>query len=488
VQFPRGYWLYEKSKHLWVSGYPIKAKLFKSPQEFGIHLLWLLSGSKNYADCCCVHCNAPNVNKISSANEGTLIITPSESSKREKEISKVTPVPVPTVVGQPIPKPAPASAKAASTQPAQVPSPRPPATPTTQAQLNNANTQAQPAPTTAAAVSQPPQWPMRSSLVLRLGELVWFQFGSSWRLGILADHEQPTAQGTYEIFHIAPLGHAVLSQQNIQKREQEIRPFYTFSVPPVSIPELQNKGFDEAPWDHMFQACGGDPRKIDVLNLDASKMGALKVDFSYSLWTPLNEDANSKTMAYYGAFVGAERFEIGDSLRLRMLPGEINVSPSNVIFGLRNIFTTTDYPGSVFFRGHLFQRVVGDAASVNFVPDQDLPQAIREESAFRNSLNPSQSLRWCLVAMNVVLKEEAICGRFYPTALIMPLLNAAAFNEGLAQRSLDEVRLNGRMEATAPYIGRKRNRIEALGATVRQGLQIKLPQRIVQEVPTGYAG
>ncbi|PHH58741.1 hypothetical protein CDD82_2747 [Ophiocordyceps australis] len=42
VYFPRGYWLYEKSKHLWVSGYPIKGKLFKSPQEFGLHLIWLL--------------------------------------------------------------------------------------------------------------------------------------------------------------------------------------------------------------------------------------------------------------------------------------------------------------------------------------------------------------------------------------------------------------------------------------------------------------
>ncbi|KAH7017702.1 hypothetical protein EDB80DRAFT_760940 [Ilyonectria destructans] len=525
VQFPRGYWLYEKSKHLWVSGYPLKAKLFKSPQEFAVHLIWLLSTSMDYRDCCCAHCNAGNLAKGAAAMEDTLIIT-HEAPKPEKMPPKVTPVPLPQIPGQPLlkhsaavprstsaqstpvataqnsPVPAVTKPKAQTLPPQSLPPVQPPIQPSPQP-LPQAQVQApppqpqappqlqpqpqiqtQPQPQAQPQVAPQPQvqlqphqqqqvqpqpqpqpqitqWALKSSLMFRAGELVWYQNGTTWRLGMIA----ASANGNHELM---PIGHGVVQQQNVSKLDGDMRPFHAFTVPPVAIPDLKEKIFDEIPWEGMFRAPGNDGNKRELITLDASKMAAAKIDYSYSLWTQLSEDPNAKTVTYYGCFFGAERVEIGDTLRLRSLPAEFNVPAETGVLGLRFIFTTKDFPGGVFFRGHIYQPVKGDADPPNVVAEEHLPIALRDESQWRNSTSPGKRWRWALVKENVVFKEQSIRGRFYPTHRLMPILNPDGFRHAVAQGQTDDqyAHLNNRMDGSGRYLGRKANRLNALGASV----------------------
>merc|ERR1712000_263774 len=102
------------------------------------------------------------------------------------------------------------------------------------------------------------------------------------------------------------------------------------------------------PWETMFRATGNDASKRDLLALDASKLAASKIDFSFSLWSPFPQGKEVNGIAsYYGRFFGAERIEVGDSLRLRNLPAELNINSDTVILGLRHIYTTSNNPDQV---------------------------------------------------------------------------------------------------------------------------------------------
>ncbi|RSM09053.1 hypothetical protein CDV31_007915 [Fusarium ambrosium] len=544
VQFPRGYWLYEKSKHLWVSGYPIKAKLFKSPQEFAVHLIWLLSTSMDYRDCCCAHCNAFNLAKIGAATD-ELIIT-HEPPKVEKIPPKVTPVPLPPIPGRPQPKANNAGSRQSSVQPtptttaqnSPVPIPtathQPPAQPQPQVQRQpqpqpvqpqqqiqppsqqqnqpppqqqqqqqqqqpqqqqlqhqhqpqpqpqpqpqlqpppqpqaQAQAQAQPSP---QVQPQPIQWALKSAVLFRAGELVWYQNGNTWRLGVIA----ASANGRHEVM---PIGHGIVQQNNVSKTDGDMRPFYAFTVPPVTLPELKDKEFDGVPWEPLLKGAA-DGNRREMIALDASKMAAVKIDYSYSLWSPLSEDPNSKPVTYYGCFFGAERVEIGDAMRLRSLPAELNVPAETGVLGLRFIFTTKDFPGNVFFRGHIYQLVTEDKP--NIVRDEHLPIALRLESQWRHSVG-AQRWRYALVKENVVFKEQSIRGRFYPTQRLMPILNPAEFRDAVSKGRVDDLyaHLNNRMDGTGRYLGRKVNRIGTLGASVTHTARLNMEPFIREEL------
>ncbi|KAM0420603.1 hypothetical protein ACHAPT_011650 [Fusarium lateritium] len=519
VHFPRGYWLYEKSKHLWVSGYPIKAKLFKSPQEFAVHLIWLLSTSMDYRDCCCAHCNASNYIK-GGANADDLIIT-HEPPKVEKIPPKVTPVPLPPMPGRPPLKPNNAGSRQSSAQPTPATtaqnSPAPPATvahqppvqpqpqvqiqpqpqpiqpqPQTQVQQPQQQIQPQPQPqpqqqqqpqlqpqpqAQAQAVPQgqpqPIQWALKSAVLFRSGELVWYQNGNTWRLGVIA----ASANGRHEVM---PIGHGLVQQNNVSKTDGDMRPFYAFTVPPVTLPELKDMEFDGVPWEALLKGAA-DGNRREMIALDASKMAAVMIDYSYSLWSPLSEDPNSKPVTYYGCFFGAERVEIGDAMRLRSLPAELNVPAETGVLGLRFIFTTKDFPGAVFFRGHIYQLVSEDKPNV--VRDEHLPIALRHESQWRHSVG-AQRWRYALVKENVVFKEQSIRGRFYPTHRLMPILNPGEFRDAVSKGRVDDLyaHLNNRMDGAGRYLGRKVNRIGTLGASVTHTARLNMEPFIREEL------
>ncbi|EXV00860.1 transcription-silencing Clr2 domain protein [Metarhizium robertsii] len=521
VQFPRGYWLYEKSKHLWVSGYPIKTKLYKSPQEFGVHLIWLLSASRDYKDCCCVHCNLPNPAKLAASVEETLIITPGEtpipvsaataSGTGVKSSSntpmpapvpaaaqRVTPVPLPAIPGQPgrtppttsaTPATKPPTSKSTSTKstnhfivaiPSRSNSNTPQPTPQQQQQQQQPVPKPTPPPSQQQQQPQPVRWSLSGSLLFRAGELTWYQNGNTWRLGIVASPSPNPSSPTHTML---PLGHALVPQQPVTKPQSDLRPFHAFSVPPVAVAELKDKPFDQIPWDALFHSAANEPPKRELLALDASKLAASRIDASYSLWCPLSDDPNADTLPYYGCFFGAERIEIGDCLRIKPVPSEPSVGDASIM-GLRYIFTKKEYPGAVFFRGNVYRLAKPDSPPASVVPEDQLPVALRDETSWRNQLNPANPRRWVLVKENLTLNEQLVKGRFYPSHRLMPILNPAGFNAALAQGKVDEQvpYLNNRMDGgVGGHIGRKANRMDSLGASVPQGSMISLEPLIKED-------
>jgi hypothetical protein len=301
---------------------------------------------------------------------------------------------------------------------------------------------------------------MQSPLLFRVGELVWYQNGATWRLGLIASSNAPTSH------QIVPIGHAHVLQPNVAKTDNDMRPFYAFSVPPVTIPELKNKMYDDISWDAVLQTAA-ETGKRDVFALDASKMAASKIDLSHSLWSPLSED-QGKTSSYFGCFLGAERIEVGDCVRLRTLPPDVPVSPESVVFAIQFILTSTDYPGVVFFRGHIYAPAGKGANPPNAVPAEHLPIALRDESEWRSRANPAQPWRWRLAKETVTLKEQSIRGRVYPTHRLMPILKPAEFQNAVAQGQISDLyaHLNNRMDGATRYIGRKKNRMDTLGPAV----------------------
>ncbi|KAJ4165061.1 hypothetical protein LMH87_006708 [Akanthomyces muscarius] len=489
VEFPRGYWPYEKSKHIWVSGYPVKSKLFKTPQEFAAHLIWLLSSSKEYKDCCCVHCNSPNMAKLAASMDEITSNTPTlPPAKPEKILPRVTPVPLPTIPGQPplrqpepLPKAQPVQAKpdakvAAQTQPLAV---------AQQEQLNQQQQQqarhAQLASQHQAQQQRNMGWSLQSPILFRVGEQVWFQNGNTWRLGIIAA-QNPQQPGVHELM---PLGSSLIPQKNVGKQDRDMRPFQAFSVPPVAIEELKDKIFDEIPWPDKFREYGADPSKRDLLLLDASKMAASKVDWSNSLWSAMSEDVQARTTTYYGCFLGAERIEVGDCLRVRNLPVELSIASEDlVVMGLRFIYTSGDFPGAVFFRGTLYQRADPGADPATIVPMEQLPFALRDESHWRSQVQPAAFHGWVVVGDGVRLKEKSVRGRFYPTHRIMPILNPSVFEAAVARRQIEDQHpyLNSRMDGVGRYLGRQVNRLETLGASVPAGSRLNLEPFVREEM------
>ncbi|KAF1737574.1 hypothetical protein CRV24_003195 [Beauveria bassiana] len=491
-EFPRGYWPYEKSKHIWVSGYPVKSKLFKTPQEFAAHLIWLLSSSKEYKDCCCVHCNSINMAKVATAMDEIASNTPTlPPAKPEKAQPKVTPVPLPTIPGQPatrqpelVPKAQPAQAQSHTKAAAQVQA----QAVAQQEQLQHQRAEQQARQQAHLASQQQAQqqrsvgWSLQSPFLFRVGELVWYQIGNTWRLGVIAA-QNPQQPGAHELL---PLGNALIPQSNVAKHDKDMRPFQAFSVPPVSIPDMRDKIFDEVPWVEKFREFGANPSKREFLLLDASKMAASKVDWSYSLWSPMSEDLQAKTITYYGCFLGAERIEVGDCLRVRNLPAELNiVSEDMVVMGLRSIYTSSDLPGAVFFRGTLYQRADPGADPSTLVPVDQLPVVLRDESHWRKAVQPGTFYGWVVVGGDGVrLKEKSIRGRFYPTHRVMPLLNASVFEAAVARRQIEDQHpyLNSRMDGIGRYLGRQVNRLETLGGSVPAGARLAFEHFVREEI------
>lgn len=491
-----------------MSGYPIKGKLYKTPQEFGLHLLWLMSTSADYRDCCCVHCNVPPATKPAAPVE-TAVPLPipaaaAATSRPQSVPHKVTPVPLPTFPGQPKAKepangsekqkqtqvPLPTPAGAHPTQPpaparpqaqSQVQAPSPGQAQTAQVQQPQAQPQPHPqpqsqpqshsqAPPQAQTQARPPSWSLQSPLLFRAGELVWYQNGNSWRLGVIS------APGD-DRFEITPIGHEAVPQQPVEKKAKEMRPFHAFSVPGVSMPELQGKPFDATPWAELFNYAGQDRVKRNNMLLDASKMAASKIDTSFSFWSPLSQDMQSETVPFYGGFLGAERIELGDCLRVNPVAGDSMSWNDSSVLGVRRIMLrTVNRQRSIVLIGAIYQVVKADDPFAQPVPIEDLPIPLQEETRWRNAVRPEQPWRWSLVKEDAVLEERSIRGRFYPTHYIMPILNEAAFNAAVAERNVDNQYpyLNNRLDGAGGYVGFCFNRRDALGASVAAGMRLRL--------------
>ncbi|KKA27699.1 hypothetical protein TD95_002363 [Thielaviopsis punctulata] len=458
IPFPNGYWLYEKSKHFFVSGYPIKGKLFKTPQEFGLHLLWLLSSSQDRRDCCCVFCNVPPKND--------------DDEDAQKEAPKAAPAASPATQASSSTAPTAAAAPdAASTKISTIKSRKP---------------VRQPASATVTAPVYQPVPATSIPALFRTGELVWYSHEHSWRLGLVTLSEATWHQ-------ITPIGHSSVLLPKISKAPVDIRPFLAFSVPQVSQEALRGLSFDQIPWADRVRPlqASGNTSAVESLFLDASKLGALKINRSYSFFNRFA--ANNGTTSYKGMFLGAERIHVEDVLRINQTPAANQMMPQQqqqqqpdpmdtVYFYLKGIYTMDASPGTIFFHGDVVQLVNQPAAGANILAPEQLPRALFEEATFRNNSSTAAAWKWhwTVVEGNSWRKEPDVKGRFYSMLQLGPILMPAQMKTMPRDKLMPA--LNGRLEAVLEgrNMGETKTRMETVRDTVPGNTHFKFDEKEVQ--------
>ena len=328
--------------------------------------------------------------------------------------------------------------------------------------------------------------------------------GPNWRLGLIL------GLTTTNDNIIMPIGHGQMKIINASKKDENLRPFQAFSVPPCTISNLKNMAYDEIAWEKLIDQTESTTR--DVLAIDASKLASTKVDYSFSLFNPL--DDGTQAMSHFaGVFLGAERVELGDALRVRSAsdlikgPDDTGPDPEAICaLGVRQILTSRSQPG-VWFRGSefLFVHPNDPLTKVRpIVPPDALPPALREETLWRSQhVKPSSSTTtttttalnnpksvWILLAEDITHEENTIMGRYYPTSRLLPILNPNAFQAVVASGEMNQgyMSLNNRMSGEHRYLGRRKNRVETLGATVPHGARFAFETYVREDAGPGGDG
>lgn len=407
-------------------GHPGGAKeRFRSPAEFALHLLWLLSDSVSYEDCSCQLCKKMVREVARKAASAVQVKNPSQ----------------------------PSGATLAPTMP---PGAAPGAAPGPAASRGNA-----PAPSYNS--------PGGDSVVFRVGELAWYKKGTAWRLGIVAWVGAPGPDHLRQQHQIAPLGHVSLKQESIVKEASDMRPFLGFSIPKPNA-QLENMRYENVNWPHVAASWPN----AEVVGLEASKLAAAAINGSFSFFN--RQQSISPTQhTFGGVFLGAEQVRVGDALRVQS-PGGPDTKQD--VMSVRLIYSDGD---GVAFLGNTYRAAPGTAAAAGAEP-QPTGRVFVEEMRMHEEVT-GRPWHWQPQETDAVRKELQVCGRFYVTDRLMPLLKAEEYAAGRARGDAVDgaEHLNRRFQTSAAvYVGRKPTRNATIGAAIMA--PVALGEGIVEEV------
>ncbi|KAK3380172.1 transcription-silencing protein Clr2-domain-containing protein [Lasiosphaeria ovina] len=475
--FPKGYELRcairkDGGRDYYLYGHPAGPKSnYRTPGDFVLHLLWLVSASTDYSQCSCDLCT-----RMVEANKqrqpqipGFELAPPSTAS------------PAPRAIQTPVLPPAP---------PQSQPKAKAPAQPAAQPQLQQ--------PVQAQQKFSPLVAPLGTTSplnVFRVGELVWYKH-QAWRLGmvmaITLKAGQTGVNDAHYTFTLAPLGHLILRQPTVVKEAIEMRPFLTFSVPNISIAELNDKLFEEVNWMEVAQRHANEGTddhsravNMQMLGLEASKMAARSVNDCFSTFNKLNEapiggGSMDSFHSYAGVYFGAEMIRVYDAIRVAApdadaSPAADGAAGATVIMRIAQIQIVD--PGSgqdqtLQFRGNLYRTI---RTALPFPPSvvaaEGLGPAFAEEVAVRNQIEKDKSMRWgwVLVESDAVRLEAVVHGRFYVMHRLMSIIDRERFQKSLAMGTVDEAQsyLNSRSHSGwSRHVGRKPSRAATVGSAI----------------------
>ncbi|KAK7927231.1 hypothetical protein PG985_004229 [Apiospora marii] len=475
-------------------GYPHgnKPKAFRSPNDFFPHLLWIVGGNKDKGLCSCQLCNpeqakpswwpqpapapAPSTSSTiaapkggSSISTGTAAVSATPMSRTASASSTVSkPAPAVKAGQQPMSAPAPA-------QPKTIPGPvsTDPSTHIQNPVLAGNQVMATPQPEDKA--------------VFREGEAVWFLTNPTWRLGIVLQKlpaETPEGRLRYMIKQLA---HSLLQLETHLRPENEMRPFLAFSVPAVNLPELQHTWVRNALWSQIVAKYAGDnPSRQELVGVEGSKKALIEIDHSYSLFNVISDSRPSGgKLSVRGIFLGAERINVGEAVRIRLTPQEMNPAwPKNMptLMVLKEIFTAKSGEiDGLFFSGDIY-RLEEIPRQQPAIEQPQIPPAMFNEKAFRDEVRAAAGthFQWVPILQNVTKDETVIRGRFYETSRLMAILDQNKFDAALAKGEVEDVQayLNNRADSKGVYVGRKKSRLEMLAGAVPANFVLPLPATI----------
>ncbi|KUI54841.1 hypothetical protein VP1G_02227 [Cytospora mali] len=465
--FPEGYCLRWQNpagqkKEACVFGHPQDCSeefAYKHPHEFIPHVMWLLSDSQDHKDCPCQPCHIatgrkwPQTLKAKYEKKAAALAASEAKAKKaaaasakpatatRKRASATTSAassPTPELVAKPPKETAvatkPTKKPAASKAPVSAPAPS-----------------VQPAPASTAphpAINNEPT-------LFRRGEMVWFQQGPAWRIGIIRE----VGAGQTPAYMVIPLAHSSLAMVDVEKQAQEMRPFLTFSVPSVAIPELQDKLFTQVDWQALIKTSGQRP---EFIGLEASKMAALEIDGSWSTFNRLSVGPKQpqNQSVYGGVFLGAEMIRLGDPIR--------NREKGRGILEVTEITVTTT------------------ATAPDPADPANTPPTTTHALSFRGiEYEAALKCVWTIKSWDTVWGEREVGGRLYVThELIGVTQGTEAADAALRTGQFQEATayLNNRMQnAHSRDFGRRMNRRATIGAAVAPSPLLVFGEGLLEE-------
>jgi len=273
-----------------------------------------------------------------------------------------------------------------------------------------------------------------------------------------------------------------------------MRPFLAFSVPAVSpsLVHLTSQPFNQIDWETQQRQIAQDDRnKKDLLGMEASKLAVMAIDDSYSTFNRQRVPEPTATRAFYGGiFLGSERLTIGEAVRVRPGPQE-QPSPRGfpTVLSIKAIFVdSTSGTEQLYFYGDILRLEEVSAAQPPAQYNAQLPNVLVREKAFRDRVRAHAGVRYDWVPLtqgvNVMKLERDIRGRFYETERLMTVIDPARLQDSVSKGEVVDVQayLNNRMEAKRPYIGRKKNRSEAVvGAVPFTDLPLSFGPNVIED-------
>jgi hypothetical protein len=438
----------EKGKHAagmferqdsYLYGHPQgRKKRFRSPADFFPHVLWLATDKEGDAkNCSCKICS-PDPRKGDEDPEDV-----KTEATTKKEI-KFVPTPTPATKSMPVAAPAP---------PVQS---RPP--PVLPIQIRSQEQKADSDP--------------MGRYLYRPGEVVWFNNGANWRLGVIGRRGLLNNNPRYLI---QPLSNPFQPQLPLVKDDEgTLRPWLAWSVPDTTIPQIKDFPFDRVPWDKITKGEYDNGRHRDYV-VDGSILAAKVIDASYSLF-----DRNESALAgpgevhYNGMFLGAEKIWVGEPVRLRV-PSPPNVLPDMVILIIHKMIERTSPTSSVQFIGDVYKFVEMPTpySHRSQWPTPDLPPRMVADLRFRNEVADDAKrgtwYEWRLLEPAARKSLADIKGRWYETRTLLPVLRGLdKYEEDVAKGKLGDAGawMNGRRDNNKITEERKKNRKDTLGLAV----------------------
>ncbi|KAI0109919.1 hypothetical protein F4814DRAFT_424973 [Daldinia grandis] len=452
-------------------------KNYRSPAEFFDHLLWLVTDGEDRSNCYCKHCKIHHSSQAKTPTAKVQIpARPGPAAKLSGPLSVNSP------------------AQSATTSSASSPGPSGPSG-ISGASGTSAQRVASAALTTQAATSLVPvAFQHDEPPLFREGEVVWYIVHPSFRLGLVIQNLPSNPSTLTPAMHkIKPLSYSLRALGDVIQPEADMRPFLAFSVPaphPI-LDKFANHPMEAIPWD----ALEAQVSKTDgALSVEASKVGASRVDHSYSLFNAIMDATlQPNQQSFGGVFFGCEKICAFEAIRIRLEQAEHpewdNPELPFAMVVRKIVLEATDKGEELFFHGDLWLLQETDSPAHGDTLKY-VTQAMVREKMFRDRVKHASNthFEWVLIQNPIKKSEAYVRGRFHESEKLGPLLDtnwAATVQQGHFMPAHHKS-LNNRGDSKSFNVGRKESRSDAFAGIFSPGTVLSFGPDVVERPRNPY--
>ncbi|OTB06412.1 hypothetical protein M426DRAFT_9548 [Hypoxylon sp. CI-4A] len=332
--------------------------------------------------------------------------------------------------------------------------------------------------------------PLRSdeSIFYRGGEVVWYRKNpTSFGLGLVLKDEQSQPNG---LTTVQPLSNPMRLMDTVDLTFEQMRPFLTFSVPPImrTLDHVMPYDLTQIPWaEYEAQIPRTEANHAgERLSLEASKIAAIQVDHSYSLFNARRDLHMANAIFFRGVFFGCEKINLGEAVRVEANHAQTADREHIFVMIVKNIvyFPSPQdrSAGELIFEGSVYHLVETNRDPWYTNEEMEkFPAAMRGEIIFRDLVmaknDPDVHHIWQEIEPGVQKKRSQVYGRFYETKRLGPLVDQQ-WENNMTHGFVAPIRsaLNNCCDSVCPRdFGRRATRLATLAGAVPLGTPVYWP-------------